>query len=271
VPSLLRAFFIADPQTKGTIFMNRQERRALALAARKAERKADFPSPTMDSTPEVQPVAAPAPKPQISEAQLIANKKNAQHSTGPKTEAGKRASSCNAVKTALTGMTILLPTDDVAAYEKLGQKLIAQHQPANYHEELLVQSLIDTEWRLRRIPSLESGIYEIGRSELADTVPAHLLETQISFKYERPLKNLRLHEARLRRYRGNDLKALKELQAARRENEEKQAPASQQKQAQPKQETNGFVFETPEAPAETERETVETALAEATESKSQAA
>jgi hypothetical protein len=233
--------------------MNRQERRALALAARKAERKAGFPNPTTESaeiTPEPQPVAVPAPKPQISQAQLSANKNNAQHSTGPKTEAGKRASSCNAVKTALTGMTILLPTDDVAAYEKLGQKLIAQHQPANYAEELLVQSLIDTEWRLRRIPSLESGIYEIGRRELADTVPAHLLETQISFTYERQLKNLRLHENRLRRYRENDLKALKELQAARKDQEEKEA-AAQPKHAepklQPKQETNGFVFAAPEA------------------------
>jgi hypothetical protein len=247
--------------------MNRQERRALALATRKAERKVGLSSPALDSTPEVQPVAVPTPKPQISEAQRIANKNNAQHSTGPKTEAGKRASSCNAVKTALTGMTILLPTDDIAAYEKLGQKLIAQHQPANYAEELLVQSLIDTEWRLRRIPSLECGIYEIGRGELAETVPAHLLETQVSLKYERQLKNLRLHENRLRRYRENDLKALKELQAARHENEEKQAAASQQTPAQSKQQTNGFVFDAPEAPAET----VATAPAEATERKSQAA
>jgi hypothetical protein len=226
--------------------MNRQERRALALAARKSERKAGFPNPAAP-TPDPQPVPAPAPKPQISEAQLIANQKNAQHSTGPKTEAGKRASSSNAVKTALTGMTILLPTDDVAAYQKLGQKLIAQHQPADYAQELLVQSLIDTEWRLMRIPSLESGIYEIGRTELAETVPAHLLETQISFTYERQLKNLRLHENRLRRYRENDLKALKELQATRRDREEKEA-ASQQKPASPQtvQPENGFVFTTPE-------------------------
>jgi hypothetical protein len=231
--------------------MNRQERRNLALATRKAERKAGFPNPAVALTPEPPPVVAvPAPKPQISQAQLIANQNNAQHSTGPKTEAGKRASSSNAVKTALTGMTILLPTDDVAAYQKLGAKLIAQHQPADYSEELLVQSLIDTEWRLMRIPSLESGIYEIGRTELADTVPAHLLETQISFKYERQLKNLRLHENRLRRYRENDLKALKELQAARRDNEEKEAAAQKKQpvpdQTQTLQPENGFVFTTPE-------------------------
>ena len=235
--------------------MNRQERRALALASRKAERKAGFPNPAAAPTPEPPPVVpAPAPKPQISQAQLIANQKNAQHSTGPKTEAGKRASSSNAVKTALTGMTILHPTDDVAAYQKLGAKHIAQHQRDDYSEELLVQSLIDTEWRLMRIPSLESGIYEIGRTELAETVPAHLLETQISFKYERQLKNLRLHENRLRRYRDNDLKALKELQAIRREHEEQEA-AARQKQASPQHTQtpppeNGFVFTTPEtAPA----------------------
>jgi hypothetical protein len=49
----------------------------------------------------------------ISEAQLAANNRaNAQLSTGPRTEAGKRIASLKAVKTALAGRTVLLPTDD---------------------------------------------------------------------------------------------------------------------------------------------------------------
>jgi hypothetical protein len=39
----------------------------------------------------------------LSEAQLAANRANAQLSTGPRTEIGKRLSSVNAVKTGLTG------------------------------------------------------------------------------------------------------------------------------------------------------------------------
>ena len=52
-----------------------------------------------------------------SEAQTLANQKNAQLSTGPTTPDGKNRSSHNAVKTGLTGQTVLLPSDDAAAYQ----------------------------------------------------------------------------------------------------------------------------------------------------------
>ena len=51
-----------------------------------------------------------------SPKQLAANQANSQLSTGPKTPEGKATSSLNAVKTGLTGRTVLLPGDDAAAY-----------------------------------------------------------------------------------------------------------------------------------------------------------
>ena len=48
--------------------------------------------------------------PPISDRRLAANIANAQLSTGPRTSAGKSKSSLNAVKTGLTGRTVLLPT-----------------------------------------------------------------------------------------------------------------------------------------------------------------
>ncbi len=236
--------------------MNRAQRREAQKLARKA-------NPVIDSTPIAtpgpEPVAAPAPTPApanpISAAQLAANQKNAQSSTGPKTEAGKQVSSHNAVKTALTGQTILLPTDDVAAYQNLGRFFIERHKPVGFEEECLVQSLIDTEWRLRRIPSQEAAVLAAGRHLLAGTVPAELLEVEVLLKYERNLKNLHLHENRLRRYRENDLKALLALQTARQEKEAAQKKAQQTKEKQQvapepavPQTGNGFVFTTPETP-----------------------
>src|SRR4051794_20742495 len=52
----------------------------------------------------------------ISPAQLAANRANAQKSTGPRTDTGRATSSKNAVKTGLTGRTVLLPADDVEEY-----------------------------------------------------------------------------------------------------------------------------------------------------------
>jgi hypothetical protein len=55
----------------------------------------------------------------ISDAKLAANRQNAQHSTGAKTQAGKDKSKMNSLRNALTGQTVLLPTDDAVAYQAL--------------------------------------------------------------------------------------------------------------------------------------------------------
>ncbi|MBV8068433.1 MAG: hypothetical protein JO270_00910, partial [Acidobacteriaceae bacterium] len=89
-------------------------------------------------------------------------------------------------------------------------------------ERHLVQALADTEWRLQRIPSLEMGIYAIGRLECAELFPdedeavrKHLVEAKVLLAYERQLKNLSLQENRLRRQREKDTAALRELQESR--------------------------------------------------------
>src|SRR5689334_5633182 len=158
-----------------------------------------------------------------SEKQLHANRANAQLSTGPKTPEGKAASSLNAVKTGLTGRTVLLPSDDVAAYEAHVARFFAQHQPETDEEKTLVQSLADTEWRLLRIPALEMGIYAVGRLEFAAkfenqdaSVVNALLDAQVFLSYQKQLNNLSVQEGRLRRQRDTDLAALKQLQDARR-------------------------------------------------------
>ncbi len=148
-----------------------------------------------------------------------------------------------------------MPTDDVAAYQNLGREFVARYQPVGFEEECLVQCLIDTEWRLLRIPSQELSILALGRHLLAETVPADLLEAEVYLKYERNLKNLHIQENRLRRYRANDLKALQALQTARQETEAllkktqqaKHQPPQPQLAEQP-QRPVGFVFETAEQP-----------------------
>ena len=103
-----------------------------------------------------------------TDAQIHANQANARLSTGPKTSDGKAKSSLNAVKTGLTGRTVLLPGDDAAKYEQHVQRFFKKYKPTE-DENALVQAIADTEWRLLRIPSLETGIYAIGRRELAES------------------------------------------------------------------------------------------------------
>lgn len=153
-----------------------------------------------------------------TQSQLAANKANAQLSTGPKTADGKSKCSRNALKTGLTGRTVVLPEEDAAAYEQHLARFTAEWKPANEAEKVLVQSIADTEWRLQRIPSLEMGIYALGRIQFADLFedqdPAlrpSLIEAHTFLIHHRQLNNLIIQEGRLRRQREKDIAALQEL------------------------------------------------------------
>ncbi len=83
--------------------------------------------------------------------------------------------------------------------------------------------LADTEWRLQRIPTLEMGIYAVGRLEFAglfanepEEARKHLIEAKVFLAYQRQLSNLSVQESRLRRQREKDTVALRELQEHRR-------------------------------------------------------
>jgi hypothetical protein len=163
-------------------------------------------------------------------AQALASRTNGALSHGPVSENGKAISSRNALKTGLTGRTVLLPSEDAALYEAHIQKFRECYDPVGDEELGLVQSLADTEWRLQRIPSLEMGIYALGRMEFDGLFPEEdeavrhlLIEAKIFLAYKKDLSNLSLQEARLRRQKEKDGARLKELQASRCE--QKQAVA----------------------------------------------
>jgi len=158
----------------------------------------------------------------ISPAQLAANRANSQMSTGPRTEGGLARSSKNAVKSALTGRTVLLPGDDVEEYAAFLAEYENELKPVGQQEKELVQVIIDCRWRLRRIQELEYAIYTHGERQFAQTCseePAEirgsmiLLETHLAFQKE--LRNLHIQEARIDRKRSKALAELHELQAAR--------------------------------------------------------
>jgi len=195
----------------------------------------------------------------ISDAQLNANRANAQHSTGATSEAGKAKVSQNAVKTGLTGRTVIVPFGEADAYQSLMLDHQTQFQPFGPEEKALVQSLTDLVWRLDRIPGLEFALIELGRTDLVKQCPelannpTHMLEMQIRLHFEKQFRNLELQENRLSRRRERELKELHALQAERQaaqqaEENQQLARAAQMylKARQSKQPfdpaENGFVF-----------------------------
>ena len=159
-----------------------------------------------------------------SQAQITANQANAQLSTGAKTPDGKAKSSMNALKTGLSGHTVLLPGDDAELYEAKLLHCVEAFNPVGEKETALVQALADTEWRLARIPSLEYGIYALARIEFADKFndqPAEFrpgfIQAHTYLAYHRQLNNLSIQESRLNRQLVKIIKDLANLQSQRQQ------------------------------------------------------
>jgi len=210
--------------------MNRAERRAAERKQEKLARKAIAPLPVTPAelviAPEVLPLETPAPPEPISAARLAANRENALHSTGPKTDAGKATVSLNAVKTGLTGHTVVLPTDDAARYQAHILAYEKEFQPVGPEECALVQSIADTRWRLARVPGLEMALLTKGRLEFDALFQDHahvdravMIEMHTILIYEKQFRNLQLQESRLARRREKEMAELRQLQQERKSKE----------------------------------------------------
>ena len=96
--------------------------------------------------------------------QIAANRRNARRSTGPKTAAGKAASSANALRHGLAAArAVVLPDEDGEAYARLRQGVIADLDPAGALQEALAQRIVVLLWRLDRAARLEAELFVHGR------------------------------------------------------------------------------------------------------------
>ncbi len=89
-----------------------------------------------------------------TEKQIAANRRNSQKSTGPKTREGKFKSSLNALRHGVYSETHIIKTEDAAIFSNLAQEILDELQPQTPTELELVDQLIQTVWRRRRITAL---------------------------------------------------------------------------------------------------------------------
>ena len=100
--------------------------------------------------------------------QIETNRRNARKSTGPKTEAGKHSSRCNAVRHGLTAETVIGALEDAEDYKAFEAAIIADYDAQSAVERELVLRLASVLWRLRRATIMETGLFEIQAEHLRD-------------------------------------------------------------------------------------------------------
>ena len=164
--------------------------------------------------------------------QLASNRWNSTLSTGPRTEAGKIASSKNAICHGLSAADPVLAYENRADYEKLVADYTTEYEPDTIHQTFLVSQLAGARWRLDRIQRIENAALDLiimGPGEETDS-PDHKIaqrmldsggdplprleryRASVERSYHRAIKELRTSqiqqiqdEARLRRFRGREM------------------------------------------------------------------
>jgi hypothetical protein len=97
---------------------------------------------------------------------IEANRRNAQLSTGPVTEEGKRRSRQNAVRHGLTAETVIDALEDAEDYAAFEMAITADYDAQSVVERELVLRLASLLWRLRRATAIESGLFKIQAKQL---------------------------------------------------------------------------------------------------------
>jgi hypothetical protein len=95
-----------------------------------------------------------------SEAQILANRLNAQRSTGPRTAEGKAAVSQNAVKHGLTARSIVVSGEDPGQFEFHRERMLDELEPVAEVEFSLAERIVGLSWRLKRAEKLQAAAFD---------------------------------------------------------------------------------------------------------------
>jgi hypothetical protein len=146
--------------------------------------------------------------------QIAANKRNAQKSTGPATEEGRRLSSKNALKHGLTAREVTIDEAEAKKFAAFRDDLVADLAPQGALEEQLVQEIAVHSWRMRRVYRLEVNESDDTNplSSLAQEAVAHGLGIQRTLSFPTLIR----YETSIARLRERALHDLERLQARRR-------------------------------------------------------
>ena len=166
--------------------------------------------------------------PETSLAQLAANQSNAQLSTGPKSEEGKKRASLNALRHGLAGNVVVMPYEDLNLYRNFSEKIHASLQPVGDLETHLAQSYADELWRYQRSTALEHNLFAVAAAESASQIATDdpeihtALAQALTFRENhKAFATLSVYAQRIKRNADKSLQQLQQLQAVRKAEEKK--------------------------------------------------
>ena len=91
-----------------------------------------------------------------TEAQILANRRNAQKSTGPRTDQGKAAVSQNAIKHGLLARQDVIASERQADFDLYRDQILEELRPTSPMETMLAERVVSLSWRLKRTARIQN-------------------------------------------------------------------------------------------------------------------
>ena len=117
-----------------------------------------------------------------TEAQILANRRNAQKSTGPRTPQGKAAISQNAIKHGLLARQDVITSESQAEFDLYRAQILAELNPLSPMESMLAERIVTLSWRLKRVGRFQNQAIDTLNADIASS-PLKKLTQSLSFNF----------------------------------------------------------------------------------------
>jgi hypothetical protein len=118
-----------------------------------------------------------------TEAQLLANRNNAQKSTGPRTSEGKAIVSQNAVKHGLFSRRTIIHSENQADFDLYRDQMLTDLAPESPMQSMLAERIITLSWRLIRLNHIQNQTIDVLSTNNENTNPLVKLTQSILSKH----------------------------------------------------------------------------------------
>jgi len=124
-----------------------------------------------------------------TEAQIRANRRNAQKSTGPRTSEGRAAVSQNAVKHGLLTRQDVITSESQADFDLYRERMLAELAPASPMESMLAERIVALSWRLKRAGRIQNQTIDALNANNTSSPLAKLTQSLFFKGQDRPLED----------------------------------------------------------------------------------
>jgi hypothetical protein len=116
-----------------------------------------------------------------TQAQIIANRRNAQKSTGPQSPKGKAVASQNSLKHGLSAQQAVIGLESREEFDLYRQQLLEELSPQTPMESMLAERIVNLSWRLKRITRIQNQTIDALKNPKKSDPMIEKLKKQFNF------------------------------------------------------------------------------------------